>query len=333
VARIVIGVGSSHSPQLSSGAQHWRAHGERDERSGTLVGRDGQPVSYDELVRLAPQWIEPELTDEVMAEKFARIQVGVDAVGAALERAAPDVVVVVGDDQDELFGPDARPAIALFTGEALCDLPLEESRVQRMSADVRPALWAIHADEVDEYRAAPALSSHLAACLSATGFDPLVMSAQPPGRSLGHAFTYVRRRLGVGPTVRMVPILLNTYFPPNVPSPARCVRLGAVLRQAIDAWQSDVRVALVASGGLSHFVLDEDLDRQVLAALAAGDLASLGALPEARLRSGTSEILNWVVVASALGDRRLELVDYVAGYRSPAGTGVGMAFGIWSVPD
>lgn len=330
MAQLVLGVGSSHTPQLSSGAEYWSAHGERDRRSGRLVGADGMATSFDELVAAAPAWLAAELSDDVLAAKFRRAQDGVAAVAEGLLRAKPDVVLVVGDDQDELFGPEGRPAVGLFTGGTLVDLPLDPSRASRVSEDVRPALWAIHAEEVDEYTVDSALSSHLAISLTADGFDPTVMTEQPAHRSLGHAFTFVRRRLGVGRSVPVVPVLLNTYYPPNVPGPARCVRLGAALRAAIERWPTDQRIAVVASGGLSHFVIDEELDRRVLAALCDGDLAALAALPPERLRSGTSEILNWIVVASMLGERRLSLLDYVAGFRSPAGTGVGMAFGVWS---
>jgi hypothetical protein len=51
------------------------------------------------------------------------------------------------------------------------------------------------------------------------------------------------------------------------------------------------------------------------------------------LRSGTSEILNWITVGGALGGLAFDLVDYIPGYRSPAGTGVGMAFATWDFHD
>ncbi len=335
MTRIVTGAGSSHTPQLSSGAQHWRAHGERDRRSGSLVGPDGRAASFGELAAAAPAWVADELTDEVFTAKFRRAQEGVAGVADALREAAPDVVLVVGDDQDELFGSHGRPALALCTGDVLVDRPLvgdgvAGARPRKVSDDVLPALWAVHAEEPDDYSVDAALASHLAESLTADGFDPMVMSEQPEGRTLGHAFTFVRRRLGIGRSVPFVPVLLNTYYPPNVPSPARCVRLGGALRAAIDRWPTDQRVAVVASGGLSHFVVQEDLDRRVLTALAEADLAGLASLPAERLRSGTSEILNWIVVAGMLADRRFDLLDYVTGFRSLAGTGVGMAFGTWT---
>jgi hypothetical protein len=97
----------------------------------------------------------------------------------------------------------------------------------------------------------------------------------------------------------------------------------------VESWPQDARVAVIASGGLSHFVVDEELDRRVLDALVARDPGPLRAIPRKNLRSGTSEILNWITAAGALENLRASVVDYVPGYRSPAGTGAGMAFAYW----
>jgi OH-DDVA oxygenase/3-O-methylgallate 3,4-dioxygenase len=88
-------------------------------------------------------------------------------------------------------------------------------------------------------------------------------------------------------------------------------------------------VAVIASGGLTHFVIDEELDRGVLGAIADGDAAALGAVPRGKLRSGNSEILNWITAAGALEGLKATVVDYVPGYRTPAGTGTGMGFARW----
>jgi 3-O-methylgallate 3,4-dioxygenase len=125
------------------------------------------------------------------------------------------------------------------------------------------------------------------------------------------------------------PVFLNTYYPPNVPSAGRCHDLGRALRRAVESWPADDRVAVIASGGLSHFVVDEELDHQVLDGITARDAGILGSLSRDRLRSGTSEILNWIAAAGALENAAATVLDYVPGYRTPAGTGAGMAFAQW----
>ncbi len=96
------------------------------------------------------------------------------------------------------------------------------------------------------------------------------------------------------------------------------------------AWPGSARVAVIASGGLSHFVVDERLDRGVLDGIAAGNATALSAIPREALRSGNSEILNWVTAAGALAGLHASVIDYVPGYRTPAGTGAGMAFAQWT---
>jgi 3-O-methylgallate 3,4-dioxygenase len=128
-----------------------------------------------------------------------------------------------------------------------------------------------------------------------------------------------------------VPVILNTFYPPNQPTAARCHAFGKALGRAIESWPSDRRVAVFASGGVSHFVIDEALDRLVLKALQENDATTLTAIPEDRFRSGTSEIKNWIPVAAIMAERglRMTLVDYVPCYRSEAGTGNAMAFTYW----
>lgn len=332
MAEVVLGLGSSHTPQVSSAAAIWADHGARDARMEGLLGADGEYHRYDELLAGAGDALSAELTDEAFADKWDRAQRGITVLADELAAARPDVVVVVGDDQRELFGADGTPAIGLFLGDELLDLPPSPERFARTPADIQAASWAIHADAPDPYPVDAALSAHLAERLTGDGFDLTVLSEQPAGRSLGHAFTFVRRRLRLAREVPIVPVLLNTYFPPNVPSPGRCYRLGEAIGAALRSYEGAARVAVVASGGLSHFVVLEDLDRAILNALAAHDGATLAGLPAKLLRSGTSEALNWVTAGGALSGMAFELVDYVAGYRSPAGTGVGMAFATWRPP-
>jgi 3-O-methylgallate 3,4-dioxygenase len=333
MAEVVLGLASSHTPQLSTSADYWSEHAARDQRNNRLLGPDGRYRTYDELLAAADPALAGELQPAVWHSKFDRAQAAVGALAQRLAAAQPDVVLVVGDDQHELFGADGVPAIGLFTGDTLWDLPPDAERLARTPADIRAASWAAHAGTPDRYPVAAELSEHLARFLTGQEFDLTVMEQQPAGRGLGHAFTFVRRRLRLPDAVPIVPVLLNTYFPPNVPSPGRCWRLGQALRAGIESWAPDARVAVFASGGLSHFVVLEHLDRSVLAGLEAGDAAALGQIPVQLLRSGTSETLNWITAGGALGGLAFRLLDYIPAYRSPAGTGCGMAFATWEHDD
>ena len=134
---------------------------------------------------------------------------------------------------------------------------------------------------------------------------------------LGHAFAYVYEYMLYGVDIPMVPVMINTFFPPNQPTPARCYGLGRSLRQAIDSWDSDKRVAVIASGGLSHTIMDEEIDRMTLDGVLEKDGEALCNLPRERLNLGTSEIRNWITVAGALEDMNVQQIgDYIPAYRS-----------------
>ena len=60
------------------------------------------------------------------------------------------------------------------------------------------------------------------------------------------------------------------------------------------------------------------------------DKDGLCRLPREKMRGGTSEILNWVALAGVMDPSPMKLIDYVPTYRSPAGTGCGMAFAYWA---
>jgi hypothetical protein len=150
----------------------------------------------------------------------------------------------------------------------------------------------------------------------------------PKKAGFGHAYGFVIKRL-MRKSIPVVPILLNTYYPPNVLSPARCVAVGRALRRAVEASSHDLRVAVVASGGLSHFVVDEELDHKVLDAMRASRPQDLNSIPREALNAGSSEILNWVLTAGAIEHLPCRWAEYVPVQRTPAGTGIGMGFAVW----
>lgn len=330
MADIVVGVASSHTPQLSSGVDMWADHAERDQRNPKLLGRDARYHTYQELLGVVPPGVASELDRATWDAKYARCQAAIAALAATLHGAAPDIAVIIGDDQRELFLDDGIPAFACFAGPEIIDHRPSEAEFTRIPKGIQAAYWAVHQDKPATHQVQAGLGMHLAEHLALADFDITLFTQQPAGRTLGHAFTFPRYRLGLQPDTPIVPVFVNTYYPPNVPSAARCYALGQAIARAVRAWPGSARVAVIASGGLSHFVVDERLDRGVLDGIAAGDAKALSALPRAALRSGNSEILNWVTAAGALAGLRASVVDYVPGYRTPAGTGAGMAFAQWT---
>lgn len=317
---IVLGLASSHSPNVSTVPELWRLHAERDRRNPHL--------DFARLVEQARPGLAAELSLDVFQRKHEACQAAIDQLGSALQASEPDIVIVIGDDQRELFREECTPAFAIYTGGELTDIPAEPETVD---PSIRPALWARHAAKTETYATDPILARALAESMSAEDFDVAVASAQFPGRGLGHAFTFVRLRLMGKKRPPMIPVFINTYFPPNQPSARRCWEFGLALRRCLDRLE-DRRFAIVASGGLSHFVVDEDLDRTVLTGILEGRDKALCTLPANKLNGGSSEIRNWIAAAAAMRDCKARLLTYEPAYRSEAGTGCGMAFMRWDRP-
>lgn len=325
MARIVLGLGSSHSPQLSTPPEMWPLHGERDKRNPHLLDTDGKHVSYDELLAKAEPALAKEITPEKWQARYEACQKGIAQLAETLARVAPDIAVIIGDDQEELFHEDNMPAVLVYWGESIANDP--RRYMESVSPAMRAAAWAY--GEEKAYPVVSDLGKHLIESLIDQGFDVAHSRLVKPGQGMGHAFSFVYGRLMHGKTLPMVPIMLNTYYPPNQPTPKRCYDLGRALRHAIEAWNADARVAVIGSGGLSHFVIDEELDQQVIKALQSKDAEAVYALPRHRLNSGTSEIRNWIATAGAVEHLPMTLIDYVPCYRSPAGTGCAMGFAQW----
>jgi hypothetical protein len=146
-----------------------------------------------------------------------------------------------------------------------------------------------------------------------------------------HAFGFLYRRIMVDNPPPSVPVFLNAGIPNNRPKIGRCLKFGRALVKAIESWKEDAKVVVFASGGLTHFVIDEDLDQRVLKAMQAPDEAALAAIPESYLLGNTCEIRNWIPLSVGMNalNKKMTLVDYVPCYRTEAGTGNAMGFVYW----
>ena len=237
MADIVIGIASSHTPQLSSGVDMWPDHALRDQRYA-LLGKDARYHTYEETLAGADPGIARELEPDVWAGKYQRVQAAIESLSAALAAAGADLALVIGDDQRELFIDDGIPAFACFTGTELLDMAPDAETFAKLPKGIQAAYWAVHGEEKAVHPVAQQLSAYIAERLALADFDLTVFTRQPAGRTLGHAFTFPRYRLGLPASTPIVPVFVNTYYPPNVPSAARCFALGRELRRAVEAWES-----------------------------------------------------------------------------------------------
>lgn len=323
MARLTLGIASSHSPQVSTPADKWYVHVDRD--------RENPYLDFAALTAASAHDIDDQLEIGRMREKDDICQTAIAELALTLKASAPDVLIVIGDDQREMFLDDGTPAFGIFHGETIVDASPDP---RTMHPSIRLAYWSQHADAPEAYPVDARLATHLISDLVRDGFDISAYTQQPAGRTIGHAFTFVRRRLmreRIIP-IPIVPIFVNCFYPPNQPTAAWCYELGRAIRRAIAAYDDDITVGIVSTGGLSHFVVDEAFDRSVLRALESKNVAELTSFPAQRLVSGTSELRNWLVLAGAVEDCDIEVLAYVPAYRSSAKTGCGMGFVRWTTP-
>ena len=144
----------------------------------------------------------------------------------ALLDARPDAVVIFGSNHFRGFYLDLIPAFTIGVGECIASGEAgTPSGPQRVDVP---------------------LARHIASSLLDDSFDIAFSAKLQVDHGITHAMQYVLRDIDVP----IVPIVMNVFAPP-LPALARCAELGAAVRRAVDAFLGR-RVAVIASGGLSH---------------------------------------------------------------------------------
>jgi len=336
MAQIAMGIGTSHGPLLNTPPAEWEQRAAADRRNKELIYR-GDSYDFDGLRAARGRDFSAECALEVRQARHAACRAAIAELGRRVKAAALDVLVVVSSDHKEIFDDELMPQFAFYWGDSVAHEPYTKEQLDAMPPGLAIAEVANQPDVATVRACHPALARHLLKETSNAGFDPGASLRLPAGRfensSIPHGWGFIYQQiLGGDYEIPVVPVFVNTFWEPNPPSAARCHDFGAALGAAIESFPEDLRVGVVASGGLSHFVVDEELDRRFLDALLGGDRSFLASLSDDVLRSGTSELRSWIVAGTAarLAGLAGELVDYQPCYRSEAGTGNAMGFVTWA---
>jgi OH-DDVA oxygenase len=338
VAEIVLGMALSHTPQLHTPAEQWALRLEADKRNKAHHFRGGS-YDWEQLLALrAPEQLGRFLGVEEKQRRLRQGNAAVERLAQLYREIQPDVAVIVGNDQHELFVEDVMPAMTIYWGDSIANTPARPDQAARMPAGIHLAESGHAPPQELIHPGHPELGLHLIRHSIREGFDVahskwLREADQKISFSTGapHAYGFVYRNIMGDQVIPHVPVILNTFYPPNQPTARRCFEFGRSLGRALRDWKSDARVAVFGSGGLSHFVIDEDFDRRFLDAIVSEDFEALCSIDEALFQAGTSECKNWITTAGVLSGSGLrpELVDQVACYRSEGGTGTGTGFVAW----
>jgi hypothetical protein len=297
MAQIIGRVALSHGPQLLMPPDQW----------GRLPkGREPRPPERPEL--------EKHLTPETQQAYYERCLAAMETLAKQIDAWKPDAIIVIGDDQNENIKDDNNPPICIYIGD-------------EVDASLRSAESAQAGTGTTHYKVDAELARGLVEGLMDLDMDPAWSRRPRLETGMGHAIARPLHFTTPRADYPIIPLMLNTYYPP-APSPRRCVRLGQALEQVINGFSGDQGVVIMGSGGLSHIVIDEELDHGFMDALERNDLDYMAAMDPAQLTTGTSEIRNWIATAGA-GANPGKMVDYVPAYRNAHGIGCAMGFAVW----
>lgn len=234
-----------------------------------------------------------------------------EELGRRINAARVDVLIVISPDHWVNFFIDNLPAICVGVGE---------------THDGPPEPWLAAFPHKQMAGHAP-LAQHLVTHAFASGFEPAVSYKL----ALDHGFCIPLWKAGISPLPAIVPVVLNTVEPP-FPSVRRCFAWGAVLAEAIKSYAGGERVAILATGGLSHSIgeatmgaIDEAFDREYLQHLASGGRDALFDFLDRRMAAagnGTAEVRNWLAAHGAAGAHGFDLIHYSAMPEIYVGCGV-----------
>ena len=216
-------------------------------------------------------------------DKMDRVYAAWDELRVSLRDADPDALIVIGTDHFQTFSYDLMPVFTIGRGAALWT-------------------WGEFGSGVKRLRGMPALADALHADLVQAGFDV----AGSADMRLDHAYSCPLTFLTPDDALPVVPLSVVAFVPP-LPPLARCRALGGALRKAIERQHAADRVAIVGTGGISHWVgvpetgrINPEFDRHFLELFEHSDIDALDALDDETLiregGPGAGELRSWMVV-------------------------------------
>ncbi|WJR75851.1 hypothetical protein [Bradyrhizobium sp. NP1] len=242
-------------------------------------------------------------------EQAKRIFAGFDYLKATLKQAKPDILVIIGTDHMMTFSYEGVPTFALGTGEAF-------------------PTWGEAGSRKTTYKGIGEFGDRVGEGMIEGGFDVCLMAEM----RIDHAFACPLSFLMDDTEIPILPIYINCTVPP-LPTHARCHSFGVQLGKVLRDQESAQRVALVGTGGLSHWIglpksglINEDFDRSFLELFEAGNLEAIASMESDRVISdagnGAAEIRNWLAASAAAGNRMARRIAYepVAAWK----TGIGL---------
>jgi len=240
---------------------------------------------------MAPQGSTTRPTFEQQKKLRQDAEAAFAVLRADLEAAKPDVLIVVANDQFVNFFWNNIPTFFVTIGDEVTGQFTRHSFRYRNHKDLGKAIISAGMDKGIDFSYGERIE------LQHTQNVPLYFLLREP-------------------KIPILPVYVNTWVDP-APSPRRCYQVGELIRDVAE--NSKERVAILATGGLSHFPgsprigeIDESFDHKLLEVMRQGKGKNLIEYSvEDLLQAGDSEFLNWMVVVGAIGDAKASYTAYM----------------------
>jgi len=260
----------------------------------------------------APNLAVPSLMQGVKEEQYGTVKAGFAEARTLLEQARPDAIVIFSTDHFDRCFYDNLPPFLVGVGETAEGPVNEWLKIPKVTLRV---------------------AGELGRFLVSEGLENGVDFASSAELGLDHAEVVPLSYLTPAWDIPIVPIVVNAFAPP-MPSLKRCLQVGAFVGAVIERWPERKRVAVIGTGGLSHWVglpetgrVNAEFDRWFLSCLVerrGTDVIEKYPKPEEiekEAGNGGQEIRDWLAVAAAMPAR---LKPRVLTYEPLPGCGIGV---------
>jgi aromatic ring-opening dioxygenase catalytic subunit (LigB family) len=252
--------------------------------------------------------------------RFDEIENGIRMIQQNFQELKPDAIIIIGDDQNENFNEENLPQFSIYIGESV-NYYDSHKNVRGTQICHSELAWDLLEKSVER------------------GFELSYSKKLPKGELISHAHAPLIPMLDPEGKIPMVLIFVNAINVPG-PIPARCYQLGQMLRSIIESRPGNERIAVYASGGLSHFTagypwphfkgsntvgsICEEFDQKIVKLIQEGNGRELINLTNGDLlANGDIEFRQWVILMGMLGEAKPQFLHYHALYRALTGMAVG----------
>tara|TARA_Y100000588_G_scaffold230776_1_gene244532 strand:+ start:288 stop:1121 length:834 start_codon:yes stop_codon:yes gene_type:complete len=238
--------------------------------------------------------------DTLTPETRAWLSTRYGEMGKRLKALEPDVLIIHSNDHWINFFLDNIPAFLIGIGDEH-DPPPE------------PFMKGLFTQK--NLAGHGRLGRHLLEFALDSDFDPSYSHRV----KIDHGIGIPIWRMNLDKIPSIIPVFINLVEKP-FPTPKRCIAWGHMIREAIETFPDDIRVAVLGTGGLSHSIgeptmgwIDEVFDRNCIELFkTASDeilCQELGHFLK-ETGNGGAELRSWSIAHAVAGGRGFDLIDY-----------------------